>query len=81
MKEKVLIDLALNYPPVEKPKLIKLAGKERGILSRYYSKKCILTTRLLISNHYFLAIKFSNTLNFGRVSKYCSDANDPTIEI
>ena len=39
MKEKVLIDLALNYPPVEKPKLIKLAGKERGILSRYYSKK------------------------------------------
>jgi hypothetical protein len=29
MKEKVLIDLALNYPPVEKPKLIKLAGKER----------------------------------------------------
>ena len=34
----------------------------------------------MISNHYFLAIKFSNTLNFGRVSKYCSDANDPTIE-
>ncbi|NAR64330.1 glycosyltransferase family 32 protein [Acinetobacter haemolyticus] len=38
MKERVLIDMAINYPPVEKPKLIKLAGKERGILSKYYSK-------------------------------------------
>ncbi|WP_019383713.1 glycosyltransferase family 32 protein [Acinetobacter venetianus] len=47
VKEKVLIDFAINYPPVEKPKLIKLAGKERGILSRYYSKKMYLKDSLL----------------------------------
>ena len=38
VKEKVLIDFAINYPPTDMPKLIKLAGKERGILSRYYAK-------------------------------------------
>lgn len=38
VKEKVLIDFAINYPPADMPKLIKLAGKERGILSRYYTK-------------------------------------------
>ncbi|ERP96087.1 WfdM [Acinetobacter sp. COS3] len=38
VKEKVLIDFAINYPPADMPKLIKLAGKERGILSRYYAK-------------------------------------------
>lgn len=39
MKEKVLIDFVFNYLLVEKFKLIKLVGKERGILSCYYSKK------------------------------------------
>lgn len=39
IKERVLIDLAINFPPADKPKLIKLAGKERGILSRYYAKE------------------------------------------
>ncbi|MCH7314653.1 capsular polysaccharide synthesis protein [Acinetobacter sp. ANC 3882] len=38
MKERVLIDLAINHSPAEKPKLIKLAGKERNILSHYYVK-------------------------------------------
>ncbi len=38
VKEHTLIDLAINYPPPELPKLIKLAGKERGILSQYYTK-------------------------------------------
>ncbi|WP_151765706.1 glycosyltransferase family 32 protein [Acinetobacter colistiniresistens] len=38
MKEKVLIDMAINYPPEVKPKLIKLVGKERKILSQYYAK-------------------------------------------
>ncbi|MFK4048756.1 glycosyltransferase family 32 protein [Acinetobacter venetianus] len=47
MKEKVLIDMAINYPPTEIPKLIKLAGKERGILSRYYTKKMYLKDSLL----------------------------------
>ena len=47
MKEKVLIDMALNYPPSELPKLIKLAGKERGILSRYYDKGMYLKGTLL----------------------------------
>lgn len=39
MKEGVLIDMAINYPPENRPKLIKLAGKERKILSRYFAKK------------------------------------------
>lgn len=47
MKEKVLIDMAVNYPPTEQPKLIKLAGKERGILSRYYAKKMYFNGSLL----------------------------------
>ncbi|MDA0695331.1 MAG: glycosyltransferase [Proteobacteria bacterium] len=47
VKEKVLIDFAINYPPADMPKLIKLAGKERGILSRYYTKKMYLKDSLL----------------------------------
>lgn len=39
VKEKVLIDFAINYPPIEQPKLLKLAGKERKILAHYFSKK------------------------------------------
>ncbi|MFI8035600.1 glycosyltransferase family 32 protein [Acinetobacter sp. ABJ_C3_5] len=38
VKEKVLIDMAIHHPPVEMPKLIKLAGKERKTLSHYYEK-------------------------------------------
>ena len=38
VKEKVLIDMAIHIAPSRPPKLIKLAGKERGILSRYYEK-------------------------------------------
>ena len=39
VKEKILIDFAINYPPAEAPKLLKLAGKERKTLSHYFSKK------------------------------------------
>lgn len=38
VKEKILIDLAINFSPIEKPKLIKLAGKERNYLCQYYDK-------------------------------------------
>ncbi|HIQ36003.1 MULTISPECIES: capsular polysaccharide synthesis protein [Acinetobacter] len=38
VKEKILIDMAVNYAPDDKPKLIKLAGKERKTLSHYYEK-------------------------------------------
>lgn len=39
IKEKILIDFAINYPPVESPKLIKLAGKERKTMSYYFAKR------------------------------------------
>ncbi|MDR0236821.1 capsular polysaccharide synthesis protein [Acinetobacter sp.] len=39
IKEKILIDLAINYPADEYPKLIKLARKERNYLCQYYNKK------------------------------------------
>ncbi|MCX5466771.1 glycosyltransferase family 32 protein [Acinetobacter nematophilus] len=38
IKEKILIDMTLNYPAKEYPKLIKLAGKERNYLCQYYDK-------------------------------------------
>lgn len=38
VKEKILIDMAVNHSPVERPKLIKLAGKERNYLCQYYNK-------------------------------------------
>ena len=38
VKERILIDLAVNNPPKEVPKLIKLAGKERKYLCEYYEK-------------------------------------------
>lgn len=38
VKERILIDLAVNTPPVESPKLIKLAGKERKYLCEFYAK-------------------------------------------
>ena len=38
VKEKILIDMAINYPAEEYPKLIKLAGKERNYLCQYYDK-------------------------------------------
>ncbi|ENX12105.1 hypothetical protein F895_03616 [Acinetobacter sp. CIP 64.2] len=46
-KEKVLIDMAINSPPVEMPRLIKLAGKERKTLSHYYEKGMYLKGSLL----------------------------------
>jgi len=39
IKEKILIDFAINYPPNEVPKLLKLAGKERKALNHYFLKK------------------------------------------
>ncbi len=39
VKERILIDFAINTPPVVPPKLLKLAGKERKILSHYFLKK------------------------------------------
>lgn len=47
VKEKVLIDMAINYPPQEMPRLIKLAGKERKTLSHYYEKGMYLEGSLL----------------------------------
>lgn len=38
VKEKILIDLAINHPADEYPKLIKLAGKERNYLCQFYNK-------------------------------------------
>ena len=38
VKERILIDLAVNTSPMESPKLIKLAGKERKYLCEYYAK-------------------------------------------
>ena len=47
VKEHTLIDFAINYPPPELPKLIKLAGKERGVLSQYYTKGMYIKGSLL----------------------------------
>lgn len=47
IKERFLIDIALNYPPVEYPYLIKLTGKERNLLSHYYTKNIYLKDSLL----------------------------------
>lgn len=47
MKEKVLIDMAINLSPKIKPKLIKLAGKERKILEKHYVKLQYLPDSLL----------------------------------
>lgn len=38
VKERILIDLAVNNLPTELPKLIKLAGKERQYLCEYHDK-------------------------------------------
>lgn len=38
VKEKILINMAINYPADEYPKLIKLAGKERNYLCQFYNK-------------------------------------------
>jgi hypothetical protein len=46
-KEKVLIDMAINYSPTPMPRLIKLAGKERKTLSHYYEKGMYLKDSLL----------------------------------
>ena len=47
MKEKVLIDMAINLAPDERPKLIKLAGKERVILNECYTKSKYFSDSLL----------------------------------
>ncbi|EZQ11585.1 glycosyltransferase family 32 protein [Acinetobacter sp. Ver3] len=47
IKEKVLIDLAINFAPNEKPKVIKLAGKERVILNDYLIRKKYLKNTLI----------------------------------
>lgn len=39
VKERILIDMAVNHLPDSSPKLIKLAGKERKYLCEYYSKQ------------------------------------------
>lgn len=39
VKERILIDMAVNHLPEHSPKLIKLAGKERKYLCEYYSKQ------------------------------------------
>ena len=38
VKEKTLIDLAICEAPEEYPNLIKLAGKERKILDRHFTR-------------------------------------------
>ncbi|WP_349031871.1 capsular polysaccharide synthesis protein [Acinetobacter sp. 3657] len=38
VKERTLIDFAINYPPKQHPKLLKLAAKERKILNKFYAK-------------------------------------------
>ena len=47
MKEKVLIDMAINFAPNEAPKLIKLVGKERKILNKYYEESKYFPNSLL----------------------------------
>ncbi|OTG83213.1 hypothetical protein B9T31_14075 [Acinetobacter sp. ANC 4558] len=39
VKEKILIDLAVNFRPVSEPYLIKLARKERNYLYKYYNQR------------------------------------------
>lgn len=47
MKEKVLIDMGIHYAPKQKPKLIKLAGKERKYLEMHYAAKNYLPESLI----------------------------------
>ena len=47
MKEKLLIDLAINIAPDVKPKLIKLVGKERKILDSHYAQSKYFPDSLL----------------------------------
>lgn len=47
IKEKTLIHIAINHAPEPRPKLIKLAGKERKILSHFYSEKKYLKNSLI----------------------------------
>lgn len=47
VKEKILIDMAINQPALIFPKLIKLAGKERKHLNRYYVKGIYFKNSLL----------------------------------
>ncbi|KAA8733188.1 hypothetical protein F4V57_08130 [Acinetobacter qingfengensis] len=46
-KEKILIDLAINYKPSMPAKLIKLARKERKYLEKYYDKQGYFSQSLL----------------------------------
>ena len=47
VKEKVLIDLALNQPTLPYPKIIKLAHKERKFLLKYYERRNYFKNSLL----------------------------------
>lgn len=48
-KYKVLHDLAINQKPDKMPKLIKLVGKERNLINKYYLKNKFKTNSLLAS--------------------------------
>ena len=47
VKEKILIDLAINYRPKTEPYLIKLARKERNYLCKYYAQRKFLDQSFL----------------------------------
>ena len=47
VKEKTLIDMALNHQNGEYPKLIKFAGKERNHVAQYYEKGMFFKNSLL----------------------------------
>lgn len=47
VKEKTLIDMALNHQAGEFPKLIKFAGKERNHVAQYYEKGMFFENSLL----------------------------------
>lgn len=47
IKQKILVDFAINTRPEIMPKLVKLAGKERKYLNYYYEKKKFFKDSLL----------------------------------
>lgn len=47
MKQKILVNFATNLKPSKMPKLIKLAGKEREYLNKYYKRKKYMKESLL----------------------------------
>lgn len=47
LKQKILVHFATNHKPTKMPKLIKLAGKERKYLNKYYKRKKYMKESLL----------------------------------